>query len=212
MTNQTSPYARPTLTCLVSRSVLERAARVRWMTRAAPLSPTDSGWQLTSAIDTTESLAEPGNMCVVDFAQACMIEPSLSAVANLPVGTSLMLHSDEHGTRIFDSRTGQTFVSGGVQGQAPNQYAYSHPVASGHLATAGQPKRRTGMFVTGLVLTIIGALMVLGRLNTALRGSSSYSPQSAAEAAGATAAILLLTIVPIAVGVTLMIVAKVRKR
>lgn len=189
---------------------------MKWLLRGAPQSPVDTGWQLLSATDTTEWLAVPGNLLVIDWAQAVQILPALGGVGNLPVGTSLSVEPGANGHRLLDTRTGAEITEAEVAAAvaalhtpqmpqaayAPSQVAQAfHP----HGAYPAPPRRRTGMFTTGLVLTIIGGLFVMGKLRrVALGQTTSHAGESPAFVAGTVTADLLLTVVPIVVGVILL--------
>lgn len=172
-----------------------------WLIRRAPQSATDTGWQILSAEDTTEYLAQPGNMVVVEFSQACAIEPALAAVVNGPIGADLMLQNDGQYRRIIDRHTGADVQLGHhVVPQVQSPYPYASPVFHA-------PRRSTARFTTGLILTILGGLMLLGRLASAAAGRS-IAPDNAAEAAGALTATILLTVVPLVIGIVLLATSK----
>jgi hypothetical protein len=93
--------------CLASTNVLSRAGRVRWMTREPSRASVDNGWRIFSHIDTSEYLADPGNMRVVDFNAVCAIEPALIGIWDLPVGSDLQIVDEGRGIRIVDTTTGR---------------------------------------------------------------------------------------------------------
>lgn len=88
MNNHSSPYLG---TYVLSRSVYERTAAAHWASRRAPQAANDTGWQILGAADTSEYLAVPGNLLIVDGQQACAIVPAMVGVWNYPVGSVLTL-------------------------------------------------------------------------------------------------------------------------
>lgn len=205
-------------TCLVSRSVLEGVAAPRWIVRGTPRSPYDTGWQLMSESDTTESLAIPGNLLVVDWAHAVALQPALGPIGNLPVGTSVSAEPSAHGVRLVDTRTGVEFSgeaaapSGLIPGPATTHGVPSSQAAQGLQGYPGVPapqRRRTGMFTTGLVLTILGGLFVVSSLRRIATGATTSTVvRDPAYAAGALTGSLLVTVVPIAVGIILLVLSR----
>jgi len=92
--------------CLVSVNVLSGAGRVRWMVRKPSQAPVDNGWRIFSSIDTSEFLAEAGNLQITDFNQVCAIEPALIGIYDFPVGSDLQIVDDGQ-IRIVDTLTGR---------------------------------------------------------------------------------------------------------
>lgn len=105
--------------CLVSENVLSGAGRVRWMVRGESQAPVDNGWRIFSHIDTSEYLADAGNLRVTDFNQVCAIEPALIGIWDLPVGSDLQIVDDGERIQIVETATGRVipeeelFVPGG---------------------------------------------------------------------------------------------------
>lgn len=93
--------------CLVSTNVLSGAGLVRWMVRQESQAPVDNGWRIFSHVDTSEFLADPDNLKVTDFNEACAIEPALIGIYDLPVGSDLQVVRDELGIRIVETATGR---------------------------------------------------------------------------------------------------------
>ncbi|MBK0420810.1 DUF2185 domain-containing protein [Leucobacter sp. CSA2] len=204
-------------TCLVSRSVLEGAAAPRWIVRGTPRSPYDTGWQLMSEADTTELLAIPGNLLVVDWAHAVALQPALGPIGNLPVGTSVSAEPSAHGVRLVDTRTGAVVTGEGatsafIPAQATTHGPPSDQAPQGLQGYPGFPapqRRRTGMFTTGLVLTILGGLFVVSSLRRIATGAATSTVvRDPVTAAGALTGSLLLTVVPIAVGIVLLVLSR----
>ena len=93
--------------CLVSKNVLSRAGRVRWMVRRASQAPADNGWRIFSHIDTQEYLADSGNLQVTDFNAVCALEPALIGIWDFPVGSDLQVVDEGRGIRLVDTATGR---------------------------------------------------------------------------------------------------------
>ncbi|MDR0990779.1 MAG: DUF2185 domain-containing protein [Propionibacteriaceae bacterium] len=93
--------------CLLSKNIIEGKGRVRWMVRETSKVPVDNGWRIFSHIDDSAYLANPNNLQVVDFNQACMFEPALIGIWDFPVGSDLQITEDENGIHVVDTPTGQ---------------------------------------------------------------------------------------------------------
>jgi len=93
--------------CLVSRNIVEGRGRVRWMVRETSKDPVDNGWRIFSNIDDGAYLANPNNWQVVDFNQACMYEPALIGIWDLPVGSDLQIVDDGKSIRVVETPTGR---------------------------------------------------------------------------------------------------------
>ena len=93
--------------CLASKNVLSRAGRVRWMLRYESKNRVDNGWRIFSHIDSSEYLANPNNLEVVDFNEVCAIEPALIGIWDFPVGSDLQIVDDGQRIRVVDTPTGE---------------------------------------------------------------------------------------------------------
>ena len=78
--------------CLATRNVIEKKGLVRWMVRGESKAPADNG---------------TANWQIVDFHDLCTLEPALSGIWDLPVGSDLQIVRDELGIRIVDTPTGR---------------------------------------------------------------------------------------------------------
>ncbi|GLE55279.1 DUF2185 domain-containing protein [Mycobacteroides chelonae] len=92
--------------CLATKNVIERRSPVRWMVRRQSQNPVDNGWQIMSAIDSSEYLNDTTNWQIIDFNDLCNIEPALVGIWDLRVGSDLQIVRDTHGIRIFDTPSG----------------------------------------------------------------------------------------------------------
>ncbi len=93
--------------CLVSKNVLSRAGRVRWMVRVESQAPVDNGWRIFSHIDSSEYLADPSNLQVTDFNAVCAIEPALIGIYDFPVGSDLQVVDEGDGIQVVDTASGR---------------------------------------------------------------------------------------------------------
>ncbi len=93
--------------CLLSKNVNSGQGRVRWMVRRTSQVPQDNGWRIFSHIDDSAYLADPANLEVVDFNRACMFEPALIGIWDLPVGSDLQIVDEGQGIQIVDTPTGR---------------------------------------------------------------------------------------------------------
>ena len=93
--------------CLLSKNVIEGRGRLRWMVRVKSQVPEDNGWRFFSHIDDSAYLADPENLQVVDFNQACLFEPALIGIWNFPVGSDLQIVDDGKSIQVVDTKTGR---------------------------------------------------------------------------------------------------------
>ena len=93
--------------CLLSKNVINRRGRVRWMVRETSQISVDNGWRIFSHVDDDAFLADPNNLQVVDFNQACLFEPALIGIWDFPVGSDLQIVDDGDGIQIVDTATGR---------------------------------------------------------------------------------------------------------
>ena len=96
--------------CIVSRSVLDKSSALRWLWRAEPIEPPDTGWRLI-ADEPQAVINNPDNLTTADLNTVAAIEPAILAVHHLPVGTELELRRDGRRITIVDARTGVPVVS-----------------------------------------------------------------------------------------------------
>jgi hypothetical protein len=93
--------------CLVSKNVISRAGRVRWMVRKESRAAADNGWRIFSHIDTAEYLADAKNLQIADFNAVCAIEPALIGIYDFPIGSDLQVVDEGNGIQIVDTATGR---------------------------------------------------------------------------------------------------------
>lgn len=92
---------------VVSRRIMDKTARLRWLVRNAPITPQDNGWRFFSELDDDAYAADPDNFEIASFNSVASIEPAVIPVLHLPVGTDLELVRDDTGKRFVDSTTGE---------------------------------------------------------------------------------------------------------
>jgi len=93
--------------CILSKSIIEGRGRVKWMVRKPSKAPQDNGWVIFSDVDDSAYLADSSNLQVVDFNQACLFEPALIGIWNMPVGSDLQIVDDGESIQIVDTPTGR---------------------------------------------------------------------------------------------------------
>lgn len=90
---------------IVSRSILEGTAKLRWLFRQD--SQHGNGWVAFGDTDTQEYVDDAKNMAIVDFNTLANIEPAVVNVFFMPVGSDLELRADSKGSYFVDTRTGE---------------------------------------------------------------------------------------------------------
>ena len=92
---------------IASRNILENKGRLKWCIREKSCNDLDNGWRFLSDIDTDEFLQNPSNMVVCDWGTLFEIEPAISAIFDMPVGTDLTLEYEDGRKFFVDSETGE---------------------------------------------------------------------------------------------------------
>ena len=92
---------------IASRNILENKGRLKWCIREKSCNDLDNGWRFLSDIDTDEFLQNPSNMVVCDWGTLFEIEPAISAIFDMPVGTDLALEYEDGRKFFVDSETGE---------------------------------------------------------------------------------------------------------
>lgn len=94
-------------TCLVSKNILTGVAPLKWMDRREANAPGDTGWVFLSEADDSAYEAVAANYESVSLNRMCTIEPAVSGIYQLPVGSSLeLVRTPEGGMFFMDSNTG----------------------------------------------------------------------------------------------------------
>ena len=85
---------------VASRNIWERKGRIKWCIKEEGVHPLDNGWRFLSEIDTDEYLQDASNMVICDWGTLFEIEPAISLIYDMPVGTDLTLVY-ENGRKYF---------------------------------------------------------------------------------------------------------------
>lgn len=85
---------------VASRNIWEKKGRLKWCIKEAGVHPLDNGWRFLSEIDTDEYLQDPSNMVICDWGTLFEIEPAISLIYDMPVGTDITLVY-ENGRKYF---------------------------------------------------------------------------------------------------------------
>lgn len=91
--------------CIVSKNILEGKGNIKWCFREKPNNELDNGWRFLSDIDTEEFLSFAENMAVCAWKTIINIEPAVTAIFDLPIGTELVLVYDGNIKRFVDFQT-----------------------------------------------------------------------------------------------------------
>lgn len=91
--------------CIMTRSLLEGKAQLKWIFREQSCNEIDNGWRALGDTDTEEYINVPENNVVVDFDRLVEIEPAVLAIYSMPVGTDLEFDAKR---KVFiDTNTGK---------------------------------------------------------------------------------------------------------
>ncbi|MBE5846005.1 MAG: DUF2185 domain-containing protein [Butyrivibrio sp.] len=92
---------------IASRNILENKGCLKWCVREQSVNEIDNGWRFLSDADTDEYLQDPSNMVVCDWGTLFEIEPAISLIFDMPVGTDLTLEYEDGRKFFVDSETGE---------------------------------------------------------------------------------------------------------
>ena len=92
---------------IASRNILENKGRLKWCVREQSVNELDNGWRFLSDIDTDEFLQDPSNMVVCDWGTLFEIEPAISMIFDMPVGTDLALEYEDGKKYFVYTETGE---------------------------------------------------------------------------------------------------------
>lgn len=93
--------------CIVTKSVLAKKTRMKWVFREESVNPADNGWRVIGENDTQEYLDDSNNLTVCDFNTLIEIEPIIYNIYEMPVGADLEIIRDASGTYFIDTKTGK---------------------------------------------------------------------------------------------------------
>lgn len=92
--------------CLVTTHVRDGVGRVKFMHRDESKAPADNGWRIFGEHDTQEYMNQGNPFVIMDYNQACAIEPALIGIYDFPVGSDLRIERDDR-IRVIDVTTGR---------------------------------------------------------------------------------------------------------
>ena len=92
---------------IASRNILENKGRLKWCVRETSVNEIDNGWRFLSDADTDEFLKDPSNMVVCDWGTLFEIEPAITMIFDMPVGTDLALECEDGKKYFVYTETGE---------------------------------------------------------------------------------------------------------
>ncbi len=93
-------------TSVISRNLYEGKGKLYLCQRHDPLNNTDNGWRFLSDTDT-----DLKNFVIVNWEDIVSVEPETESIFSLPIGSNLILETDEKGERHFyDAETHRLVV------------------------------------------------------------------------------------------------------
>ena len=92
---------------IASRNILENKGRLKWCIREKSVNDLDNGWRFLSETDTDEFLQNPSIMVVCDWGTLFEIEPAISSIFDMPVGTDLTLEYEDGKKYFVYTETGE---------------------------------------------------------------------------------------------------------
>ncbi len=98
-------YAHGLGACVVTKSILNRTASLKWIFREN--NGIGTGWVALGDTDSQEYIDKAENFAVVDFSTLVGIEPCVRNIFFMPVGSDLELCQDESGKYFTDTKTGE---------------------------------------------------------------------------------------------------------
>ncbi len=102
---QKKPYIRGAGGTIVSKSVINGTAKLKWLFRQE--SEYGNGWIAFGDTDSQEYVNCADNMAVIDYNDLADIEPAVLMVYYMPVGSDLEFRTDETGGYFVDTKTGK---------------------------------------------------------------------------------------------------------
>ena len=106
-TNEMKMYIQGAGDCIVTKSLLNGEAALKWMFRGEALDPYDNGWIAYGEGDTQEYVNDTDNLAIVDFNTLANIEPAVLMIYEMSIGADLEFKSDTTGKYFIDLTTGQ---------------------------------------------------------------------------------------------------------
>lgn len=97
---------------IASRNILEKRGRIKWCFREESVNPLDNGWRFLSEVDTDDYLNDISNMVVCDWGTLFELEPAISLIFDMPVGTELTLVYEKRRKYFVFTETGEPLSRG----------------------------------------------------------------------------------------------------
>lgn len=95
---------------VISRNIWDKKGRIKWCIKEKGVHALDNGWRFLSEIDTDEYLQDASNMCICDWGTLFEMEPAISLIYDMPIGTDVTLVY-ENGKKYFvHTETGERCV------------------------------------------------------------------------------------------------------
>lgn len=94
---------------IVTRSIIERTSKVKWLYRREAEAEMDSGWRVFGDKDTPEYVSLPENNIIITFQELLKIEPALLKIYDMEPGSDLQFYREENQTYYIDNKTGERF-------------------------------------------------------------------------------------------------------
>ena len=95
---------------IASKNILEKKGRLKWCIKEESVHPLDNGWRFLSEVDTDDYLQDASNMVICDWGTLFEIEPAISLIFDMPVGTDLTLVYEKGHKYFIFTETGEQCV------------------------------------------------------------------------------------------------------
>ena len=92
---------------IASRNIIEKKGKIKWCVKEKSVDSLDNGWRFFSEYDTQEYLNDSSNMLVCDWGTLFEIEPAISLIFDLPIGTDLTLIYEGEKKYFVNTLTGE---------------------------------------------------------------------------------------------------------
>lgn len=84
--------------CIISKSIYEKKANIKWLYRDDSVNETDSGWRIVSN-------TKDKDLIITDINTIEKLAPLFKKVKNYPIGTDLEFNHDDAGDYFIDRKT-----------------------------------------------------------------------------------------------------------
>lgn len=93
--------------CVISNNIINGKGILKWCVKDTPIDNVDTGWRFFSDIDTEEYLNNSSNMSAYSFDKLVDIEPAILFIYDMPIGTDLILITEDNNKIFIDNKTGE---------------------------------------------------------------------------------------------------------